>query len=184
MSDTLYENYTDQQAVVGYRTAHWGAMTFTPQIAHDITSVILKLHQTDAIALGDVTCSIRAVDGSSHPTGVDQAWKTVTHDFGTVGVEYEFVFDNFAAGSKYSLEASRMYAIVLRAPSAPVNKYLYSGRRFTDPAYLRGATEDSVNSGADWTTLTQDWYFKEYGIAIQGGGGIGSLALLIAQGVI
>ena len=66
----LYEYYNtgddSGQSVYG---SNWYAQTFTPSIAHTITSVKLLLYRSGSP--GTVTVSIRATDGSGHPIGPD-----------------------------------------------------------------------------------------------------------------
>lgn len=184
MSDTLFESYDDRETAISYRTSHWGAQSFTPQITHNITSVKLRCYQTDATSLGATLLSIKAVDGDGKPTGDDLALKSLTKDFGTTpGALHEWVFDTFAVGGACLLVASEQYVIVLRAPNTPVNKSILVGRRYTSPAYAGGVMIDSTNSGAAWTLLAQDMTFFEYGL-VPAKGGQGSPALLIAQGII
>jgi len=184
MSDTLFESYDDVTGYIAYRAAHWGAQSFTPGITHNITSVIVYAYQTDATSLNDVIASIRAVDGEGKPTGPDLASKSLTKDFGTsTGVKHEWVFDTFAAGGKATLTAGIQYALVKRAPTAPIGKYINIGRRSSSPAYAGGKMIDSTNSGVAWTVLEQDWSFWEYGIEVTEGGGVmGPAGLLIAHG--
>lgn len=163
MAETLYENYDDYQATISYRTTHWGAQTFTPSEDHNITKVRLRALRSDA-DLGTCIISIQGVDGEGHPDGDE----LVSLEFGgtdlpTSGTEwYTFTF-----ATNPLLSASTPYAIVIRAPSAPADKTIFVGRRFTDPAYLNGNMEDSTNGGSSWSTLTQDWCFEEWGVIVE-----------------
>jgi hypothetical protein len=90
-SNTLYENYHASADSTGIGLH--SAQTFTPQTAHTIKSVKLRLINTGAT--GSVTVSIRAVDLSGAPTGsnlvtssaasnsgIPAAWTVVTFDLG------------------------------------------------------------------------------------------------------
>ena len=67
---TLYEYLNtgdnDSGSVYG---AVWNSQSFTPTIAHIITSIKLLLYRIGSP--GTLTVSIRATDGSGHPTGAD-----------------------------------------------------------------------------------------------------------------
>jgi len=177
MSDTLYEKYEDVTTEGSYRTTHWGAQTFTPSVSHNITSVELMLHQTDATSLGDVTIGIKEVDVSDHPTGGYLCSWTGTVDWGTTpGIWNEIIF-----GSSTPLTNGIMYAIVWSAVSAPTGKYLFIGRN-NSGAYANGVLEDSTNSGGEWSSIGSiDVGFREYGLEITEGGVVPSVG---AQAII
>lgn len=158
---TLYEYYnTGDDASSGVYGATWKAQTFTPSIAHKITSVKLKFYRTGSP--GTLTVGIRATDGSGHPTGEDLCSGTIdgnslTTD--TAGAWYEITL-----GAGYNLAASTKYAIVARAPSGDINnraRWLYDS---TSSTYTGGNIESSTNSGSSWTSSTgYDFMFEDWG---------------------
>ena len=157
---TLYEYYnTNDDTADGGYYAYWIAQTFTPTIAHKITSVKLKLYRAGDV--GTVTVSIRATT-SGLPSGNDLcsgtiAGNTLTTD--TAGAWYEITL-----GAGLNLVANTKYAIVLRAPD---NDYpIYVGWRSDDtaPAYAGGSHCYSSDSGGSWAaTTTRDFMFEEWG---------------------
>ncbi|MBA7589542.1 hypothetical protein ES708_31627 [subsurface metagenome] len=66
----LFEYYiTGDDFGYGVYGPNWEAQTFTPSVAHKITSVKLKLYRRGSP--GTLTVAIKAVDVSHHPTGAD-----------------------------------------------------------------------------------------------------------------
>jgi len=75
----LYEYYnTGDDSSTNVYNITWYAQTFTPSVAHTITSVKLLLYRTGSP--GTVTVSIRATDGSGHPIGSDLCSGTTNGD--------------------------------------------------------------------------------------------------------
>ena len=68
---SIYEYYsTGDDAAASIYGNTWDTQTFTPSVAHTITSVKLKLYKTGT-GPGTITVGIRATDGSGLPTGSD-----------------------------------------------------------------------------------------------------------------
>ncbi|GAI61310.1 unnamed protein product [marine sediment metagenome] len=157
-----FEWYDDWNSHVGYRSSHWGAQSFTPSLTHQLSKVRLKCSRSHDDDLRDVVVSIKATDGSGHPFGEDIVSKTEDSlNFGLVAnTWHDFPFD-----TNPTLSSGIKYAIVLRAPSCPISKYINVGRDTTSPAYVGGCMIDSTNSGGTWTNLAQDWSFEEYGLS-------------------
>jgi hypothetical protein len=158
---TLYEYYNtgdnDQELIYAN---NWSAQTFTPATAHKITSVKLKLYRYGS--LGTVTVSIRATDGSGHPTGNDLCSGTTNGNTLPTGSPYEW--REITLGAGYDLAASTKYAIVARAPSGNATNLLYWRLDYTTPTYSGGAYERSTDGGSSWTTSTAyDFMFDEWG---------------------
>uniref|UniRef100_A0A6M3JAJ7 Uncharacterized protein n=1 Tax=viral metagenome TaxID=1070528 RepID=A0A6M3JAJ7_9ZZZZ len=136
--------------------ANWLAQTFTPASTYIIGSVVLDLDKIGSP--GTVTVSIKAVDGSSHPTGADlcsgttdgnavSGWTTITFTSGVV------------------LQSGTKYAIVVRAPSGDGSNYLWWWSDDTSPTYAGGAFEISTDSGSSWaTSSTKDFMFETWSI--------------------
>ena len=160
---TLFENATWVYNGISrnFGGTSWAAMTFTPQITHNITSVILRLGGDGSV--GTITVSIRATDGLGKPTGADIDGVTGTTDGDTLpdfgwptpqGDDREITFS-----SPISLTAGIKYAIVVRAQTT-------SGKWSTivSDVYANGSHIFSGNAGGNWTVdATRDNWFEEYG---------------------
>lgn len=145
----------------------WIAQTFTPSIAHKITSVKLLLYRDGSP--GTITVGIRATDGSGHPTGSDLCSGTIDGDTlttDTAGLWYEITL---GAGS--NLSADTKYAIVARAPDGG-GLDLFNWRADTSsPTYGGGCLEYKLSEIAQWESFTDDdLMFEEWGAAIVAGG--------------
>lgn len=142
--------------------ANWYAQTFTIDPAsHSVYSVRLLLY-TEATP-GTFTVSIKAVDGSGDPTGLDLASATIDGDTlstSTSGVWYEFVFD-----PEVSLTYDDTYAIVVKAPAGTSNADCVDWRADGSSAgYADGCLFASTDSGLNWSDDTDDdFYFEVWG---------------------
>ena len=157
----LYEYYnTGRTDTTGFYGTEWRAQTFTPLVAHKITSVKLQLYR--AGLPGEVTVGIRATNVSGHPTGGDLCFGTIDGDTlteSTNGAWYEITL-----GAGYNLDADTKYAIVVRAISGDGDNNLQWGQDDSSPTYTRGNFEYSNNSGGSWAaTLTRDFLFEDWG---------------------
>jgi hypothetical protein len=156
----MYEHYN-----VGYDTyasissVSWKAQSFTPSVAHKISSVKLLIHR---IGLpGTLTVSIRAVDLDGKPTGADLCSGTTNGDtLPLVGDEWREI----EFSSPYALSSSTQYAIVCRAPGAPAFTYVLWALVYTSPSYSGGSYFTSNNSGGSWIIQNYDVMFEEYGV--------------------
>jgi len=160
---TLYEYYdTGDDSVYGFYGAFWRAQTFTTASgAHSIGSVSLKLYRVGSP--GTIDVSIRAVDGSSHPTGEDLCSDTTDGD--TLTADSAGEWRTIAFTTTYSLSSSTMYAIVARATEGNGSNQVYWKRDATSPTYTGGALEASTDSGSSWgTTSGSDYMFREYSV--------------------
>ena len=143
---------------------NWHGQTFTPAIAHKITSVKLKLYSD--WTPGPVTVSIRATDAEGKPTGEDLCSGTIdgnalTHD--ELGEWYEITL-----GEGCVLDADKKYAIVVRVPDSGSYDYLFWRYDQTDPTYERGNRVYSATAGKLWTADTsRDFMFEEWGEEIK-----------------
>ena len=144
---------------------YWRGQTFTPDIAHTITSVKLLCYKYIAFqsTVGTVIVSIRATSADL-PTGNDLCSGTTDGDTLTEDAAGEW--REISLGAGYSLSASTMYAIVVRAPSGGVLSSLNLRVDETSPAYTDGAYCWSGDSGSSWTKVdTVDMMFEEWGAA-------------------
>lgn len=173
----LYEYYNtgDDTKSFAYGVI-WCAQTFTPSIAHTITSVKLLLYRKGSP--GTITVSIRATS-SGHPTGADLCSGTIngnTLTTDTAGLWYEITL-----GAGYALSATK-YATIIRALSGDTSNWIGWRADISNPTYTGGCFEYSTNSGTGWFTYTvQDMMFEDWGKDPKLIVGSGSVA--IASGV-
>jgi hypothetical protein len=157
---TLYEYYNSgDDSNIGFYGAYWFAQTFTPEEAHKITSVKLKLFRLGSP--GTITVSIRATDGSGHPTGWDLCSGTIdgnTLTTSAIGAWYEITL-----GDGYDLAASTKYAIIVRATSGNGSNKLYWRYDGSSPTYTGGNYEVYIGGWSGDTA--KDLMFEDWGEA-------------------
>ena len=161
---TLYEYYNSGDD--GYADVYdiaWKAQTFTPAIAHKITSVKLKLYRVGNP--GTVTVSIKATS-NGHPTGEDLCSGTTNGNTLTTDLAGEW--REITLGNGYDLSAAVKYAIVVRVLLGDWEEnhihWLIDG---SDPTYAGGCFEASVDSGSNWISYpAYDLMFEEWGEAV------------------
>ncbi len=137
--------------------AKWTSQTFTTINAYTLTSVKLLLWRTGSP--GTITVSIRAVDGSSHPTGGDLTSGTTngnTLPTSELTPEWREV-----TLTDYALSAGTEYAIVVRALSGSSAN---AGNWNDDfgGTYSGGIGLRSSNSGSTWASIGSDLGFETY----------------------
>lgn len=145
---------------------NWHAQTFITTSAYTVSGVALNCWKFGSP--GNITVSIRAVDGNGKPTGADLASVTVSDSvISTLPslAYYTFVFD-----TPYALSDATKYAIVWRAPSGNAANYFTP---FGDGAagYANGGTFISSNSGSSWGSegTSSDANFRVYGDVVPPG---------------
>jgi len=166
MSNTLYEKSNtgdDGNASIGGDLAWWEGQTFTPAVAHIITSVKLYLHRDDGVFPGIVTVSIRAT-AAGLPTGADLC--SGTYDADTL-TPFTPTWCEFTFGAGTNLLAGTKYAIVIRVSAATDQVK----SRVTSPGtYADGSSVYSGDSGATWAAYGGsppfDYQFEEYGLPL------------------
>ena len=137
---------------------NWYAQTFTPSQAHSIAWVKLKLSRTGSP--GTSTVSIKATDGSGHPTGADLTSGTIDGNNLTTDSEGAWYIISL---TPYVLSASTKYAIVVRAPSGNIGNRLNWRFDGSSPTYAGGNFEHSDDAGSSWTAYTgRDFMFEEW----------------------
>ena len=159
---TLYENYnTGDDSFTLFYGAAWFAQSFTPSIAHKITSVKLKIKRIGSP--GTLIVGIRATDGSGHPTGADLCSGTTNADnLPLHPAAYEWREITLGAGS--NLDASTKYAIVARIAGGDTNNKMMWATDITSPTYTDGVLCASLDSGGSWSSGNDyDLLFEEYG---------------------
>lgn len=161
---TFESHTTGDDTVMNFYGVNWAGQTFTPSAKHTITSVKLLLLRAGATP-GTITVSIRATDGSGHPTpGDDLCSGTTTGNDLTTDAGGEWREITLGAGT--ILSSGIKYAIVCRAPTGDAGNYV-SWRNDSDNGYASGTLESSANSGVDWTTYSAyDVLFEDIGTAI------------------
>ena len=160
---TLSENYTTgddgDRSIYG---VYWSAQTFTPGTTHTVTILRLKLLRVEG-SPGTVTVSIRATNGSGHPTGSDLA--SGTYNGNSIPLSATWIVITLGAG--YSLSAGTKYAIVVRATAGNSLNSIAWREDSTSATYTGGNGENSSDSGASWVSeATWDFMFEEYSGAI------------------
>lgn len=158
---TLYEYYnTGDDSTWDITDTRWKAQTFTPSTAHKITSVKLKLYRYDFP--GTLTVSIRATDGSGHPTGGDLCSGTTNGNTLTENMDGEWREITLGAGA--NLDANTKYAIVIRRNGGVAGSVIYWRMDYTSPTYIGGCVELSSDSGSSWKTdVAKDFMFEDWG---------------------
>ncbi|GAI89417.1 unnamed protein product, partial [marine sediment metagenome] len=158
---TLYEYYiTGDDTNAFICETYWLAQTFTPSIAHKITSVKLKLYRTGLPGTG--TISIKATDGAGHPTGGDLCSGTI--DGNTLTTNAAGAWYEITLGAGYDLNADTKYAIVVRITGGSTSNCIRWRCDETSPTYTPGCFEVSDNSGSSWTSNTGiDFMFEDWG---------------------
>jgi len=141
------------------RSVWWFGQTFTPQITHKLTKVILKLYCLGEPE-GDFIVSIRETE-EGLPIGDDLVSKSMLAMDITdnpEGAFYEFVFN-----TQITLEADTKYAIVMKCPEGDdlnlINVFLFASY----DTYPRGQMVETVD-GVNWGfEEVADLYFSERG---------------------
>ncbi len=161
---TKYENYiTGDDGNVGPYGVYWRAQTFTPSLAHTITSVKLLLYRFGAP--GTATVNIRDT------VLVSNVWKPTssnlcsgTTDCSTLADASPYTWREITLGNGTLLLASTVYAIVVSLPTGDGSTQgIYWRSDATSPAYAGGITFDSSDSGATWAAGTRDFMFEDWG---------------------
>ena len=164
---TLFEYYnTGDDGNRGfYQTLQRMAQTFTPSVAHNISSVKVKLLRGTADAApGTVTISIRATDGDGKPTGPDLCSGTTDGDTVTSTSPGEWREVTLGAGT--SLLANTKYAIIAKCQTDDPTKPIFWRRDASAPSYTGGSSFYTADQGVTWTALAEDSMFEDWGIQI------------------
>lgn len=138
----------------------WRMQSFTTTSAYAISDV--ALYGWKYGSPGDVTFSIRAVDGAGKPTGGDLATATLADsEFSALPA---LTWVTFTFVSPYSLSDSTQYAIVVRAPNGDGSNY-YAPFGYSSSGYAGGGSALSSDSGSSWGAVsgTNDMNFRVYG---------------------
>jgi hypothetical protein len=143
---------------------NWEAQTFTAGVTGTLRYVLLKLWFSGDP--GTVTVSIRAADGSGHPTGADLTgmsfnWSSMLaqnlNGRGFMGSPGNLLRVDFS--TPLVLTSGTKYAIVIRTSNGNLNL-----RKKDSSLYASGNREYSSNGGGSWTTdntvgyIFEEWY--------------------------
>lgn len=154
---TKYENYLsgeDSQKDIGSASA-WEAQTFTPAASHAIRFIWLKLYGTGAGVT--ITVSIKAVDGSGHPSGPDLCSATLSE----LNLVSPGRYTRFTFPSPATLVAGTQYALIVKHGGGLTLSWRCDA---SSPAYAGGRREYSSNAGTSWTSdAAVDFLFEEWG---------------------
>jgi len=161
---TRYEYYnTGHNVGLQIRGDWWVCQTFTPSIAHTITSVELMLYRLEGDSPGTVTVSIRATDVNGHPTGSDLASGTTDGDAlpTSSGTWEEIAITTLIP---YVLAVDTKYVIVVRALSGDADN-LVVWRGVETGIYTGGKSYRSTDGGVTWADpyADIDLMFEEWG---------------------
>lgn len=157
-----YEDYSsgDDTTIDDIYSGYWEAMTFTPSVSHILRGVKLSLLK-EGTPSETITVSIRATDVDGKPTGSDLCSSTLNSSALTSSAAWY----EFSMGDGVSVSASTKYAIVFRMANGNGTSCVNS-RVKGSGAYSGGQRVYSSDSGANWTTTSQDLMFVEYGTPI------------------
>ena len=161
----LFESFTTEGGNSAYVYGDlWQSQTFTigttgSNDAHTIEEIHLWCHRQGSP--GTLTVSIRAVDGSGHPTGADLSSGTINgNTFDLYGPIEETI-----TMSSYELQPSTKYAIVIRALAGDGSNLVLC-RYVGEGSYSGGNWEESSDAGVNWSDFAaNDFMFAEYGTA-------------------
>lgn len=149
---------------------NWKAQTFTQSQAHKVTKAKVKLWRSNSP--GIVTVSIRATDGSGHPTGPDLCSGTTNGNTLTTNTAGEW--REITLGDGYNLDADTKYAIVVRALSGDTSNIIY-WRQHVNGGYPSGQEFYSTTGGSSWVghswldCMFEVWNADEPGLSFKAG---------------
>ena len=138
----------------------WGMQSWTTTSTYTITAVALYCYKFGSP--GNITVSIRAVDGNGKPTGADLA--TVTVADSVISAFPTRAWYTFTFVLSYALDDATQYAIVFRATSGSGSHY-FGPFGYGSSGYADGGFSSSSNSGSSWGAVStaNDMDFRIYG---------------------
>ncbi len=148
MGQTLQEfAQENKNSLVNVYGANWYSQTFTTDVIQTMVGVMIKVRRFGN-PQGNITVSLKATDGSGHPTGADLA--SVSESAGNVtnGTLSEWRTYNF----NYAASPNTKYAVVVRVPSGDSGNYIEW--EFGGDSIPNGNFESSTNSGSSWSAST------------------------------
>lgn len=156
-----FEYYnTDDDNLYGFHTKYFPAQTFTPEVAHKITSVKLLMYRLGNP--GTVDVEIRTTSAGK-PTSTVLCSGTYNGNLfttNTAGLWYEITL-----GAGADQDVDTQYAIVCKALSGSSGNDVRWRMDASSPTYPRGAWVASSDYGETWLILTgRDFMFEEWGV--------------------
>lgn len=162
MSDTLFESFTEEDETTHdeIRNARWAGQYFSPQLSHNVTSVMLFAKRThiDGTA-GNVTASIYNAGDDHLPDGAALVSKILdASEWATGNQWHEFVF-----ATTPTLYKDQEYCLCFTGDSFTgadvINVPIGNAEDYSRGARLVYAT-------GSWSVTTKDINFKDYGLKI------------------
>jgi hypothetical protein len=147
----LYEFYNpayDSIAWISGGGTTRGGQTFTPQVAHILTSVKLRMYRSTTSLYGALYCGIFATSAGK-PTGA--ALVSTTIEYSTMGTSWPGEVREIAFSPGVLVEAGTPYAIVLWMAGGTDNYGVYVLYKMVG-SYAGGARVGSDNGGSTWST--------------------------------
>ena len=137
----------------------WRFQTFTTTSAYAVSGIALNCWKYGSP--GNITVSIRAVDGDGKPTGGDLATVTVVDS--VISTLPTLAYYTFTFVSSYNLSNATKYAIVWRAPGGDAGNY-FQAFGYDSSGYADGGFGTSSDSGSSWSSpsATRDMNFRTY----------------------
>ena len=138
----------------------WGMQSWTTTSAYTISAVGLYCYKFGSP--GNITVSIRAVDGNGKPTGGDLCRVTVADS--VISAFPTRAWYTFTFSSSYALSNATQYAIVFRATSGSGFHY-FGPFGYGSSGYAGGGLATSPDSGSSWSIVSSanDLDFRIYG---------------------
>jgi len=137
---------------------NWWCQSFTPAVAHKITSVKFKMWRSGSP--GTITVEIKAADASHFPTGA--ALCSGTFDGNTLTTSTPGAWYEITLGAGADLSEGVEYTVEIKATGGDATN-LIKLRGNSAGVYLGGGAAYTLNSGGSWTAQTgYDIYFIEY----------------------
>lgn len=143
-------------------SVYYRGQSFTPSIAHKITSVKLYLYRLGSP--GSFSVFIRATDVNGKPTGSNLCYGQT--DGNTLPTEAPYEWREILLGGGTNLTVSTKYAIVTSpSTTGDLTTNLVYWRRRSGGAYAGGAQLNDDTDGETWATpgTTVDQLFSEWG---------------------
>ena len=151
--DIRYEDGTTKDNLWG---VNWDAQTFTTTDAIDVSNIYIELKAEGSQPTGDLTLGIREVNATNHPKNIDLINTTISAPTlsTTTGTWVKFNMGD------YSLDASTMYAWVLRCPSCGASPSYNIITASSIGTFAGGNHSYSTSSGSTWIISSKDANFR------------------------
>lgn len=158
---------SDRQISNDFNSAQWRAFSFTPT-AGTVTGIGLKIYQFAGAMTGDVIIRIET-DSAGDPSGTlvhANATQNVTIDSYGTSPPASHRVHNFA--SSFAVSAVSQWVVYREAFTSSASETLVVPGQALALAGM--VVKRTLDSGANWTTLTQAYNYEIYGAGAPGGG--------------